>query len=1017
MSKRVHIYPALPDNDDPGDGGIRQVLRFQLRHLPAFGWEYDPNPSTADVIACHAQIPDTYLRLYPAKPFVVMNHGAYWTPDYDWAAAWCYQSNMHGLAAIRAADVTTAVSEWTANALRRNTARDIRVVHHGVDMAEWEPLAPAERAVRPYVLWNKTRVDPVCDVTPLNALAAAMPDVQFVSTFGDEQPNVIITGRRSFEEARRLVRAAGIYLCTTRETFGIGTLEAMAAGVPVVGYRWAGQTEIVRQGIDGILVTPGDVKALEVATRDVMKRRDEMGAAARERAATFTWEAAAEEYAAIFDEVLERATARAQSPAVSVIVPAYGLEQYLDATLQSVLDQTFTDWECIVVDDASPDRCGAIADEWAARDRRFRVIHNATNQYLAQSRNIGIDAARGRYIFPLDADDMIQPRTLATLADALDSDRTMDIAYGGVLFVDEDGATPTKYGPQFTPGHSGWPMEFDLEFFFTHPGQPLPYASMYRREVWERSGGYRQRARSSEDCDFWLRTTSYGFVPRMVTKSDTLVYRNRPGSMSRSEGWEEHRAWYPWVQDRSLLPAAAVRDVPAEAVAYPAHDPIVISVVIPVGPGHGKYVQDAVDSVDAQTFRNWECVVVNDSGEPLPPLPSWVTVIEAPEGRFGGVAAARNAGIAAGKGWLFLPLDADDMLQPTALALMFEAHVDSGECHSVVYSDWWDEIEPGKFKRFLTDDYDVKLLDGRKRRAHGEMREGAVFAVTALTTKHVWAMVGGYDPNLPAWEDWAFHISLAAKGVCMRRVPAPLFTYRKFTGQRRDQNAADFERSVAGMLEKDYGIDPGRGLMACSSCGGTRRTFGGSVQQMAAPEGAMLLEYVGPKQGSQTFRGTATGTLYRFSAVPSQSRRYVDNRDAPGLLARSDFQKAEPLSTGLREAQTMEPAIVASRTPGTSPALAPSAAAVAVAPASDQLASLFDHTPVAPPATDPPSAAAAPDAPATTSDPRVQAVLDQFPTRAALDQEAERLGISGRMANKAEVANAIVVMREMRGLK
>ncbi|HUU95520.1 MAG TPA: glycosyltransferase family 4 protein, partial [Phycisphaerae bacterium] len=134
---KIHIHPALPDGPDPGNGGIGRVIAGQLAELPAYGWEIVDDPAQADLIACHIEIPDQYLRLWPHKPFVVHNHGNYWAPDYNWLVPWPYASNKRALESMRAADAITAVSEWTANALRRHTNRDVRVVLHGVDLDEW----------------------------------------------------------------------------------------------------------------------------------------------------------------------------------------------------------------------------------------------------------------------------------------------------------------------------------------------------------------------------------------------------------------------------------------------------------------------------------------------------------------------------------------------------------------------------------------------------------------------------------------------------------------------------------------------------------------------------------------------------------------------------------------------------------------------------------------------------------------------------------------------------------------
>ena len=81
-------------------------------------------------------------------------------------------------------------------------------------------------------------------------------------------------------------------------------------------------------------------------------------------------------------------------PNVSVIIPVYQVEPYLRRCLDSVLGQSYADFEAILVDDGSPDRCGAICDEYAAKDARIRVIHKE-NGGLSSARNAGLDAAQG----------------------------------------------------------------------------------------------------------------------------------------------------------------------------------------------------------------------------------------------------------------------------------------------------------------------------------------------------------------------------------------------------------------------------------------------------------------------------------------------------------------------------------------------------------------------------------------------------------------------------------------------
>ena len=97
-------------------------------------------------------------------------------------------------------------------------------------------------------------------------------------------------------------------------------------------------------------------------------------------------------------------------PKVSIIVPVYNTEKYLRRCLDSIAAQTFADWECICVDDGSPDASGAICDEYAAKDSRFVVIHQK-NGGVSRARNAGLDAARGEWIAFVDSDDWVEPET------------------------------------------------------------------------------------------------------------------------------------------------------------------------------------------------------------------------------------------------------------------------------------------------------------------------------------------------------------------------------------------------------------------------------------------------------------------------------------------------------------------------------------------------------------------------------------------------------------------------------
>ena len=123
--------------------------------------------------------------------------------------------------------------------------------------------------------------------------------------------------------------------------------------------------------------------------------------------------------------------------AISVIVPVYRVEKYLPACIDSILNQTFTDFELILVDDGSPDRCPEICDEVARRDARVRVIHQA-NAGLSAARNAGIEIAHGEWLGFVDSDDYIAPQFYEKLyqtAQRTDADCVMC----SVQNVDESG--------------------------------------------------------------------------------------------------------------------------------------------------------------------------------------------------------------------------------------------------------------------------------------------------------------------------------------------------------------------------------------------------------------------------------------------------------------------------------------------------------------------------------------------------------------------------------------------------
>lgn len=123
---------------------------------------------------------------------------------------------------------------------------------------------------------------------------------------------------------------------------------------------------------------------------------------------------------------------------ISIIVPVYRVEQYLVKCVESLLGQTYRETEIILVDDGSPDQCGAICDGYAARDSRIRVIHQP-NGGVSSARNAGLAAASGEYIGFVDPDDWVQPDMYERMLEEMTA-RQADLVICGYQYHHEDGS-------------------------------------------------------------------------------------------------------------------------------------------------------------------------------------------------------------------------------------------------------------------------------------------------------------------------------------------------------------------------------------------------------------------------------------------------------------------------------------------------------------------------------------------------------------------------------------------------
>lgn len=852
------------------ESGIKRVCESWAKYFPDFGIHLVDGEQDAELVSVHAG---------ESKYCDVLHcHGLYWTADYQ-SASWEWGVNSRVIDLLRMSKAITVPSEWVAETIRRDTKRPCVVVGHGIEWDEWQHNEPKGD----YVLWNKNRMSDACNVEPLHRLAEARPRVHFVTTFAKDERTPNITeplGLIPHDQMKKLVQSSLVYLSTTKETFGIGILEAMAAGVPVLGYAHGGILDLVQHGVNGYLAKPGNTEDLANGLDYCLAHHTTLGENGRELARAWTWKAAVEKVATVYHEVLDDKQAPYD---VSVVIPCYNLGDKVSNAIESALSQTLAPKDIIVVDDGSEDNTREVAEGYS--DRGVRYVYQ-TNRGVAEARNLGISMASSRYVSCLDADDQMAPAFLERCVMALKEDPALGIAYTGLQFVLPDRRT----------GISKWPGQWDFEAQLKKQNQ-VPTLCVFRKDMWQQLGGYKSRycpdGAGSEDAEFWTRCGEYGWKAEKVTEEPLFIYSWQSGRVSGNKDYKEvdWLAWHPWAKgDNHLFASYAKPKKWSHAVRQ--YDEPAISVIIPVGPGHDKDVMNALDSLEAQTFRKWEAIVVNDTGQDLR-LTSYPYVhIITTEGRKG-AGYARNRGAEKARAPLLLWLDADDWLYPEALQTMLRYWETNEACIYSAYVGKAQVDDVSKLAENLRRNiqyrnektketvifYEAKEYDWQRAQRQPENQPWIWCNVTTLTPTRWHKEIGGFDEEMPAWEDVDYWYRMAFAGKPFVPVPEPLLVYLFYSGNRRDSGYRDFKDLIA-YLRKKYEEGEIK-KMPCSGCGSRRKVPAvtktlpqpiqprGStsprqapsprtvIQHGASDEDFVLCDYIHPNRGAHRVIGHA----------------------------------------------------------------------------------------------------------------------------------------------------------------
>lgn len=301
---RVLMYPKMSIFDNH-ESGIKRVIEAYYKYAQEYGIEFVDcdvtNSEQYDVFAVHAGMTNIYPK---DRPIVSHCHGLYWTADYQ-ASIWEWKANSNVITALRAATVITVPSNWVAESIRRDMRIDPVILPHGIDVESFVNVNKNDG----FVLWNKNRNMDVCNPHYIGVLASKNPSIEFVTTFGPSGvnlENIHIIGLQDAASMKRYIHGASVYLSTTKETFGIGILEALASGVPVLGFDYGGNKEIVQHCVDGYLAEPNNTDDLSEGLAYCMKYREVLSRNAVRLSKEWSWKNPMEILKKTYEMALEK---------------------------------------------------------------------------------------------------------------------------------------------------------------------------------------------------------------------------------------------------------------------------------------------------------------------------------------------------------------------------------------------------------------------------------------------------------------------------------------------------------------------------------------------------------------------------------------------------------------------------------------------------------------------------------------------------------------------------------------
>lgn len=446
-------------------------------------------------------------------------------------------------------------------------------------------------------------------------------------------------------------------------------------------------------------------------------------------------------------------------PKVSVILPVYNGEKYIKDAIESVLRQTYQDYELIVVDDGSTDSSSEIAQQYDCI-----VCLNEENQGVSTARNKGVSVSSGEYISFIDADDIWDKDKLLIQVRYMDDNP-------------EIGYTITKHKLVLSEGMFTKPAWVREEHLQSEMAAYIPSALIVRKYVFQYVGGFDENRILGEDSDWFMRAQDLA-INRHVLDQNLLVKRVYDNCLSSDT-----------VQVQKEL-------LKIIGESHKRRSKPKISVIIPVFNGE-KYIEEALQSVLKQTYKPYEIIIVDDGSTDSTQdiVLQYSSLIRYIRKNNEGAAIARNEGVKASNGEYLTFLDADDLWTKEKLDKQVRK-VMTTENHNSK------EILFGQVEQFFSSDTDEVF----QKKYHIESKISSGFIPgTMMIRKDLFLEVGYFSEDYKTGEFIEWYIRAAEKGFKPLMITDVLMRRRIHESNHGIKNKSDnqdYARIVKAMIER-----------------------------------------------------------------------------------------------------------------------------------------------------------------------------------------------------------------------